>query len=116
MLWIAPVGIRGVQFERDSRAATRESSDWKRPPTAERADAVPGESLGEPRGREEYGGVSGEKTKLFEAAPADVSTRGANSWVFDFAPSSRLPDRDTKKRPRCERSTPVQACFRVEHA
>ena len=107
MLWIAPVGFRGVQFERDSRAATGESSDWTRPPTAERADAVPGESLGEPCGREEYGGVSGEKTKLFEAAPADVSTRGANSWVFHFALDSRLPGTDSKKRPVSERCTAV---------
>ena len=99
MLWIAPVGFRGVQFERDSRAATGESSDWTRPLTAERADAVAGESLGEPCGREEYRGMSGEKTKLFEAARADVSTRGANSWVFHFALDSRLPDRDQKNRP-----------------
>jgi len=37
--------------------------------------------------------VSGEKTKLFEAARADVSTRGANSWVGRFALDSRLPGR-----------------------
>src|SRR5262249_33527488 len=96
LLWIAPVGFRGVQFERDSRAATGESSDWTRPPSAERADAVPGESLGELCGREEYGGVSEEKAKLFKAAPVDVSTHGANSWVGRFALDSRLPARNTK--------------------
>jgi len=51
--------------------------------------------------------VSGEKTKLFEAAPADVSTRGANSWVFHFALDSRLPATDSKKRPVGERCTAV---------
>ena len=107
MLWIAAVGFRGVQFERDSRAAIGESSDSTRPPSAEPADAVPGESLGEPCGREAYGGVSGEKTKLIEAARADVSTRGANLWVGRFAPKSRLPARNTKNRPVCEQCTAV---------
>ena len=51
--------------------------------------------------------MSGEKTKLFEAAPADVSTRGANSWVFHFALDSRLPGQDAKKRPDGERCTAV---------
>ena len=107
MLCIAPVGFRSVQFERDSRAATGESGDWTRPPSKERADAVAGESLGEPCLREEYGGVSGEKTKLFEAARADVSTRGANSWVGRFALDSRLPGPNAKKRPVCEQYTTV---------
>src|SRR5215831_18057422 len=105
MLWIDAVGFRGVQFERDSRAANGESGDWTRAPSAERGNAVPGESLGEPRGREAYGGASREKTKLFEAAPAGVSTHGANSWVGRFALDSRLPERNMKNRPVCEQCT-----------
>ena len=51
--------------------------------------------------------MSGEKTKLFEAARADVSTRGANSWVGRFALDSRLPGPNAKKRPVCEQYTTV---------
>jgi hypothetical protein len=36
--------------------------------------------------------MSGKKSQRFSAAPADVSTHGANSWVGRFAhPWSRLP-------------------------
>jgi hypothetical protein len=107
MLWNVPVGFRSVQSERDSRTATGELGDRRRPRTPGRAEVVPAESLGEPCGREGYVGRSGKKSQRFSAVPADVSNHGANSWVAGFALDFRLPGRNAKNRPDSLQCTAV---------
>jgi hypothetical protein len=59
-------------------------------------DTAPVESLREQCCGASFVGMSGKKAKRFLAAPADVSTRGANYRVGSFALDSRLPTRNTK--------------------
>jgi hypothetical protein len=65
MPWNSPVGFRSVHCERDSRVATGELNDRRRPRKPGRADVAPAESLGEPCGREGYVGRSGKKSQRF---------------------------------------------------
>jgi hypothetical protein len=70
-------------------------------------DTVPVESLREQCCGARFVGMNGKKAKRFLAAPADVSTHCANSWVGSFALDSRLPERNKKNRPDGERCTAV---------
>jgi hypothetical protein len=70
-------------------------------------DTAPVESRGEQCCGASFVGMSGKKAKRSLAAPADVSTHSANSWVGSFALDSRLPGRNTKNHPDGEQCTAV---------
>ena len=99
---------RGVVYlERDSRTESRESTAAGAATRHLEGDFVAWESYREQRAGYRYGRICGEKAKVSLCEAGDVSVWRANSWVGRFAPSSRLPGRDSNFRPVSERCTAV---------
>jgi hypothetical protein len=91
--------FQDVYTERDSRARLRESGLASAPSASKAHTPAPWESYRDDRFRVALGPIGRKWARPLLIEGPDVSDGVVNSWVGDFAPSFRLPDRDAKKRP-----------------